>query len=273
MIARGDRERDLERIEAALVAAARVLSAFTPGEVAAKKKAGGSPVTEADTQVNEVLFRLLPQPGEGWLSEETADSADRLGKHRVWVVDPLDGTREFVEGLPEWCVSIGLVEDGKAVAGGIVNPVTGETFLGAIETGVKRNGEPVAVSSRPSLAGARVLASRSEVRRGEWQVFADAGFTVEPLGSVAYKLALVAAGLADASWTLVPKNEWDVAAGVALIAAAGGVTYPSDGSPCLFNRPDTLYPGLISCPLALREEIDGVIKSRSRAEARHETRR
>lgn len=260
-----ERQRDLDRIAAALEAAAGVLSAFTPGEVAARKKAGGSPVTEADTQVNEVLYGLLPRPGEGWLSEETADSPERLGRHRVWVVDPLDGTKEFVEGLPEWCVSIGLVENGQAVAGGILNPATGETFLGALETGVWRNGVPVTVSARPSLAGARVLASRSEVRRGEWRPFEAAGFAVEPLGSVAYKLALVAAGLAEATWTLVPKNEWDVAAGVALIAAGGGVTYVSDGSPCRFNRVDTLFPGLISCPPKLVAEIDAVIAARDAA--------
>lgn len=261
------RAADLARIEAGLAAAAEVLSAFTPGEVAARKKAGGSPVTDADTAVNERLLALLPQAGEGWLSEETADSEARLSCRRVWVVDPLDGTREFVEGLPEWCVSIGLVEDGEAVAGGILNPATGETFLGARGTGVMRNGEPVTVSGRTALAGGVVLASRSETRRGQWEIFAGAGFAIEPLGSVAYKLALVAAGLADASWTLVPKNEWDIAAGVALVTAAGGVAHRPDGGPCRFNQATTLYPGLVACGPGLAADIERVIEERTRGAA------
>ncbi|HEX4954124.1 MAG TPA: 3'(2'),5'-bisphosphate nucleotidase CysQ [Thermoanaerobaculia bacterium] len=257
------RRADLERISAALDAAVEALGVFTPGAISASKKAGGSPVTEADHAVNEVLLSLLPQTGEGWLSEETADDPARLSCRRVWVVDPLDGTREFVEGLPEWCVSIGLVEDGEAVAGGIVNPETGETIVGSLETGVTLNGRPVRASRRPDLAGAVVLASRSEVRRGEWAPFEGAGFTVEPLGSVAFKLALVAAGKVDATWTLVPKNDWDIAAGVALVNAAGGKVYQPGGARCRFNRPTTLLPGLIACGPALPGQIDAAIASRA----------
>lgn len=261
------RERDLERIAAALAAAREVLAGFTAGAVEARRKAGGSPVTEADHQVDAVLRRLLPRQGEGWLSEETRDDKSRLGCRRCWVVDPLDGTREFVEGLPEWCVSVGLVEEGRAVAGGIVNPATGQTFLGSLETGVTLNGEAVAVSRRLDPAGARVLASRSEVRRGEWQPFEDGGLEIRPLGSVAYKLALVAAGLADATWTLVPKNEWDLAAGVALVAAAGGVVRRPDGGEVAFNRERTLYPGLIACGPALAPAIDRIIAEKGPAAA------
>lgn len=264
MSAAPGRAEDLERIAAALAAAGKVLAAFTPGEVAARKKAGGSPVTDADTAVNERLEALLPRPGEGWLSEETADGEARLTCRRVWVVDPLDGTREFVEGLPEWCVSIGLVEDGVAVAGGILSPATGQTFLGSRETGVTLNGEPVTASGRRALAGGLVLASRSETRRGQWEAFEGAGFTIRPLGSVAFKLALVAAGLADASWTLVPKNEWDIAAGVALVQAAGGVAHQPDGQPCRFNQAATLYPGLVACGPGLAADIDRVIEERTR---------
>lgn len=110
-----ERREDLERIAAALSAAAEILAEFTPGAIAAEEKAGGSLVTEADRRVDAALRAILPRPGEGWLPEETADEPSRLGKGRVWVVDPLDGTLEFVSGIPEWCVSIGLVEDGRAV--------------------------------------------------------------------------------------------------------------------------------------------------------------
>ena len=139
----------------------------------------------------------------------------------MWVVDPLDGTREFVEGIPEWCVSVGLVEDGEPWPAGIATRPPARMILGA-GPGVTLNGRPARVSGRRELAGAMVLASRSEVRRGEWEGYRDEPFTIRPMGSVAYKLALVAAGLADATWTLAPKHEWDVAAGVALVLAAGG---------------------------------------------------
>jgi myo-inositol-1(or 4)-monophosphatase len=224
---------ELERISRALEEAYAVFQRFTPGAVEARRKPGEDPtdpVTEADTQVDALLRRLLPREGEGWLSEETEDDLSRLERRRVWVVDPLDGTREFVEGVPEWCVSVGLVVDGEPVAGGICNPMTGERILGARGMGVTRNGQPVRVSSRASLQGATVLGSRSEVRRKEWEGYREGAFELRPTGSVAYKLALVAAGLADATWTLTPKHEWDVAAGVALVKAAGGVIVPGRGA-------------------------------------------
>jgi len=253
---------DLERIARGLLAAGEVLQDFTAGQVEATRKAGGSPVTEADRRIDDLLRELLPAPGEGWLSEETVDRAERLDCRRVWVVDPLDGTQEFVEGIPEWCVSIGLVEDGRPVAGGILNPSTGETFLGSPATGVTLNGEPVRQSPRTSLRGAVVLASRGEVQRGLWRPFEGCGIEVVAMGSVAYKLARVAAGLADATWTLVPKNEWDLAAGVALVEALGGTVRRPDGEPCLFNRAKTLYPGLIASGAALAAPIEALIEAR-----------
>jgi myo-inositol-1(or 4)-monophosphatase len=259
---------ELARIAAALDEAKRVLAGFTPGEVAARRKGGGDPVTEADTLVDAVLRRRLPRPGEGWLSEETHDDRSRLGCRRVWVVDPLDGTREFVTGLPEWSVSVGLVEDGEPVAGGICNPARGETMLGARGQGVTLNGAPVEVSRRPGLAGAEVLASRTEVERGQWQVFDGAPFQVVAMGSVAYKLARVAAGLSDATWTLVPKHEWDVAAGVALVLAAGGRIVAGSPEEERFNRPEPLLTRLIAAPPRLLPEIEREIAARGETEGR-----
>jgi myo-inositol-1(or 4)-monophosphatase len=249
----------LVRIQAALERAASVLSRFTPGAVEVEYKAGHDPVTEADRALDEALRRVLLRDGEGWLSEETADDLARLDKEQLWVVDPLDGTREFVQGIPEWCVSIAWVEDGEAVAGGILNPATGETFLGSRATGVKRNGVVVQVSPRKDLAGALVLGSRSEFKRGEWKQFQDGFLVLRAVGSVAYKLALVSAGLADATWTLVPKHEWDVAAGTALVQAAGGVVRNLDGSPVDFNRRKPWLPGLIAAGPNLYPEISRLL--------------
>ena len=122
---------ELERIGEALRQAQALLRRFTSGDVEARFKRGDDPVTEADTQVDALLRSLLPRDGEGWLSEETEDDLSRLEKSRVWVVDPLDGTREFVDGIPEWCVSIGLVENGEPVAGGILAPGPNHLILGA----------------------------------------------------------------------------------------------------------------------------------------------
>lgn len=249
-----DRSGDLERIKLALAAGLESLETVRKGRVAVGRKAGGDLVTDADHAVNETLRHVLPREGEGWLSEETADDLVRLESRRVWVVDPLDGTQEFVQGIPEWCISIGLVEDGQPVAAGLCNPATGETFLGVVGGGVTLNGRPVRVRERRSLEGAEVLASRSEVRRGEWGD-AKAPFRVRPCGSVAYKMALVAAGLTDATWTLTPKHEWDVAAGAALVGAAGGVVRTLGWERPVFNGRDPWLSGLIATPPGIFEAV------------------
>jgi myo-inositol-1(or 4)-monophosphatase len=251
----GDRREDLRRIEQALKRAAGVLADFPMGATQAERKGQNDIVTAADHAVNRMLLETLPQGGEGWVSEETLDDTTRLTKDRVWIVDPLDGTREFVEGIPEWCVSIGLVERGQAMAGGIFNPATGELILGSVETGVTLNGNPVSMRSAAGLTELLVLASRSEVKRGEWKRFQQAPFKIRPVGSVAYKLACVAAGLADATWTLVPKHEWDLAAGVALVRAAGGVVRRLDGREPVLNQPKLLLDGLLAFSAASSEAL------------------
>ncbi len=287
----GDLDEVLARIGAALDRAEEVLREFTAGETAARWKSAGDPVTEADLRVDRVLRETLPRPGEGWLSEETADTRDRLERERTWIVDPLDGTREFVQGVPEWGVAVGLVVSGVPAAGGILNPATGQRLVGAPGRGVllaeppgvppagtplppegsggralpvppapgppgpREEPRPVAASGRDRLEGALVLASRSEVKRGEWDRFAGAPFRVRACGSVAWKLALVAAGRADATWTLVPKNEWDVAAGAALVLAGGGVVRALPWEPPRFNRETTLLPGFVACGARLAEPV------------------
>jgi myo-inositol-1(or 4)-monophosphatase len=245
----------LERIHSALEASRSVFARFTPGEIDAEYKAGHDPVTEADRALDAVLRKELLREGEGWLSEESVDDPIRLQRSQVWVVDPLDGTREFVQGIPEFCVSIGFVENGRPVAGGICNPATNEVFLGSIESGVIYNGKPAQPSQRQSLEGALILASRSEVKRGEWKTFENSGCKIRPMGSVAYKLALVSAGLADATFTLTPKNEWDVVAGAALVQAAGGFVSTLEKTSLIANRRDPLLSGLLASGPFLRETL------------------
>ena len=251
---------DLERIHEALQKAVSAISSFVPGAVKADQKPSGrGPVTEADRVADRVLREALLREGEGWLSEESTDDPTRLEKERIWVVDPLDGTLEFVAGIPEWCVSVALVEGGKVVAGGVSNPATSEVFLGSVASGLTYNGKRTHASALTKLEGAVVLASRSEVKRGEWEPFRNAPITVRPTGSVAYKLALVAAGLGDATWTLTPKHEWDVAAGVALVRAGGGFVECLDASPPTFNNRSPRLSGLIAGGPALRAQIRALI--------------
>ena len=153
----------------------------------------------------------------------------------------------------QWCEAA----DGRRLQ--VENPATGETFLGSRNTGVKRNGVPAQISPRGELPGSLVLGSRSEFKRGEWKQFQDGSLVLRPVGSVAYKLALVAAGLADATWTLVPKHEWDVAAGTALVQAAGGMVRNLDGSPVAFNCRKPWLPGLIAAGPNLYPEISRML--------------
>ena len=228
---------------------------FTLGAIEAEYKAGHDPVTEADKAVDAVLRHELLRDDEGWLSEESVDDSSRLGKKRVWIVDPLDGTREFVAGIPEFCVSVAMVEDGIPVAGGICNPATNEIFLGSLDAGVTYNGKPARASQRTSLDGAVILASRSETKRGEWKRFDNSSVIVRPMGSVAYKLALVSAGLADITFTLTPKHDWDIAAGAALVSSAGGFVSTLENSPLRCNRKSPLLSGLLAGGPFLREPL------------------
>jgi myo-inositol-1(or 4)-monophosphatase len=251
----------LERIESALEASRKIFERFTPGEIAAEYKAGLDPVTEADLAVNALLHKELLRGDEGWLSEESVDDPSRLQKKNVWIVDPLDGTREFVAGIPEFCISIAYAVDGRSVAGGICNPATNEVFLGAIGSGITYNGKPAKTSSQAKLDGATVLASRSESKRGEWKRFESANFKIREMGSVAYKLALVAAGLADATFTLVPKHEWDIAAGAALVESAGGFVRTPDNQPLRCNMKSPLLAGLVAGGPNLQTDLMDLIQA------------
>jgi myo-inositol-1(or 4)-monophosphatase len=257
-----DPRADVARITEALTRAGALLLEFFRGGLDVEYKSRRDPVTEADRAADRLLYEVLRAGGDGWLSEERRDEpTQRLDHSRVWIVDPLDGTREFVDAIPEWCVSIGLVEDGRPVAGGIHNPAAGHLIVGAVGHGVTHNGTPVVARPCPSMRTAEVLASNSEVARGEWNDCC-AEFHVRSIGSVAYKLGLVAAGLGDATWTFTPKHEWDVAGGAALILASGGRVFGLDGGPVTFNRPNPRLPGFVAFSAAAEPVFRGWFESR-----------
>ncbi len=219
-------------------------------------KGHDNPVTAADLEADRAIKKLLrdPFPGYGWLSEETADNDDRLKCRRVWIVDPLDGTKEFIKGIAEFAVAIALVEDGVPVLGVTYNPIKREMYWAARGVGCHLNTRRVRVTRKRTLKRATVLASRSETARGEWQLFSGM-LKVSPTGSVAYKLAMVAAGKADATFTRSPKSEWDIASGAALVVEAGGTITDIKGREIRFNQRNVKLEGLIADNTALHAAL------------------
>jgi len=241
-------EREVEVARSAALAAGRILLRhYRRGSYKVGSKGYDNPVTTADLEADRTIKRMLTRafPDYGWLSEETADTSDRLGRRRVWIVDPLDGTKEFIKGIPEFCVAIALVERGAPILGITYNPVKDEMFWAARGMGCHLNDDAVRVTRTRVLKRARVLASRSETARGEWEVYRGV-LRVSPTGSVAYKLALVAGGKADATFSRTPKNEWDIAAGAALVTEAGGMMTDIRGRAMRFNQKRTVRSGMIA---------------------------
>jgi myo-inositol-1(or 4)-monophosphatase len=240
-------EKELEvAIGAARAAGRAVAEIYESNDSTHTMKDGDrGPLTEADLRSNHLLHEILlgAFPGDGMLSEESKDTPERLGKSRAWIIDPLDGTREFTLHLPELVVSIGFVVDGEIRVGVLFNPATGELFTGNVGAEATYNGAPCTVSTHGDFEGARFLVSRSEFKKGWFDKYKD-HVSLTPMGSVAYKFGLVAAGKAEASFTPEPRNEWDLAGGVACVLAAGGRATDGSGAPYTFNRRDPLHIGV-----------------------------
>ncbi|UZK65793.1 3'(2'),5'-bisphosphate nucleotidase CysQ [Sphingomonas sp. M1-B02] len=204
------------------------------------EKSPGNPVCAVDLEVDGMLrdrlSRLLPDAG--WLSEETIDNADRLQASRLWVVDPIDGTRDYLRGRPGWCVSVALVEHGQPLVGVLDAPARGEVWTAEAGKGAWRNGARLQVGHRSELAGARVPADQlSRVDRDL--------VTVAKPNSIALRIAMVAAAEADLLATIRWGNEWDIAAAVLIAHEAGATVSDAFGDPLDFNTPDAEAFGVL----------------------------
>lgn len=196
------------------------------------EKVPGSPVCDVDLEVDALLRQRLTAliPDAGWLSEETVDNAARLANRRLWVVDPIDGTRDYLRGRPGWAVSVALVEDGKPLIGVLDAPARGEKWIAEAGKGAWRNGERLAAGNRTQLAGARVPADQLP------KVDADLRMVAKP-NSIALRIAMVGANEADLLASIRWGHEWDVAAAVLIASEAGATVSDALGRVLDFNTP------------------------------------
>jgi len=233
------------------------------------RKADHSPVSEADLAVDEALRKRLrhARPDYGWLSEETADSEERLSCRRVWVLDPVDGTRGFLRGDPDWCVSLALVEDGRPVIGIIHAPVRGHTWAAMAGRGAALDGRPIRVSDLRTLEGAHLIGPRSIHDRRMWER-PWPKVKVTKLPSLALRLAHVASAEADGMLAPGCKCDWDIAAGDVIVREAGGVVTDARGETILYNRRDTRPFGVVAANAELHAQIMEYVRT-YRGHGRH----
>lgn len=213
-------------------------------------KDGHELVSEADVRAAEMLHEALtkPFPDIGWLSEEHIDNSDRLACERVWIVDPIDGTREFLQGIPEYAVSVGLVIDGQPALGVVYNPAA-DDLQAAICVGVEERRQ---LLTAPDPLN--VLVGRSEQRWDELPPI-PAWAKTHGVGSVAYRLALIAKGTGHAVLSGYGRSEWDVAAGLALCTAAGMRCTDILGEPFTFNQETPTVRGLLIAEPGIHERF------------------
>jgi myo-inositol-1(or 4)-monophosphatase len=256
--------RDHALVTEAVREAGAVAMRYFRGPVAQWEKGPGDPVSEADHAVNDFLRARLggARPDYGWLSEESEDDKARLGAERVWIVDPIDGTRAFLKGKPEFTVCVALAGGGRALAGAVYNPATDEFFEARAGAGARLNGRPLAVSAGGRGDGLRLLASRRTFEKQRW-LKSLPGADFHAINSIAYRLALVAAGRFDAAISLSPKSDWDVAAAHLLVSEAGGRMTTADGAGLVYNRAQIRHPSVLAASPALHRRLVALIGVKS----------
>lgn len=206
-----------------------------------------SPLTNADLTANNILQSALLQayPQDAWFSEEMCDDPSRFERDRVWVVDPIDGTKEFLNNIPEYAISVALLQYNQPILAAIYNPATNELFHAIKNQGAWRNHQRIqcaSIATAPSI-----LISRTDANFSYWQKVTErSDITINKIGSIAYKMALVAMGKATATVSMTPKSEWDIAAGTLLVEEAGGKVSNLCGETLQFNKKNYRVPGLIA---------------------------
>ncbi|MBE9637874.1 inositol monophosphatase family protein [Salipiger mangrovisoli] len=252
-------ESDRALLEHAAREAGAVALSFAGGGLDVRYKAAdGSPVTAADLAVNARLEALLrgARADYGWLSEESVDSDTRRAAEKVFIIDPIDGTRSFIAGEDTWAHSLAVAENGVVTAAAVYLPKRDLLYSAALGQGAVLNGVPIRATATPTLEEAEVLAPRPVVDAPYWRV------PLPPIRrahrpSLAYRLGLVAEGRFDAMLTFRPTWEWDIAAGTLLLQEAGATVTDRLGRPLRFNARHPQHPGVVAANPALHRDIMG----------------
>lgn len=220
------------------------------------EKSKGDPVTETDLAVDKFLKERLrgARSDYGWLSEETADTPERLGARRLFIVDPIDGTLSFIKRKHEFTICACVVDNGVPIAAVIYNPMTEEMFAAAQGRGATLNDAPIEVSARAELPGCRILVARDVIEHPAWPQPWPA-MDVGKRASIAYRMALVANGTYDAMMALSSKYEWDTAAGALIVQEAGGLATTHTGAALPYNQPTPTHRSLVCAGPALHAAI------------------
>ncbi len=231
------------------------------GPIKSWTKGSSSPVSEADLAVDALLReRLLEIYAAGWLSEETEDHPARLQRTDVWVVDPIDGTRAYLAGLPDWAISAALVRGGRPLIAALYAPVTDELFLSIAGRGATLNGAPIKASTGDLLAGAKFSGAKRRL---------DSLAVIEPriepaprVPSLALRLARVATGALDGTFAAPNSHDWDLAAADLLVHEAGGLITTLTGQSLTYNRPDPVHGALVAAGRPRHAVLLGLIRNR-----------
>lgn len=263
-----ERSDFLSRLEAVAREAGEIaLAYFRPGQctaAAVSYKGGGSPVTEADFAVDRFLFEEMRRlaPAAGWLSEETADTDDRLSRDALVVVDPIDGTHAFTRGDDRWAVSIALVESGRPTVGVIHAPARDETFTGALGQGAFLNGQRLEAHARSGIAGAMVVAPRPlHAHIGQL----PQNLVLAPrMPSLALRLVDIAAGRYDLVISSPNARDWDIAAADVILDESGAALAEVDDGPLVYNRTSSRRGMLVAAPKALLDETIEIARTVSK---------
>jgi myo-inositol-1(or 4)-monophosphatase len=217
------------------------------------EKAKGDPVSVADLAVNQFLSEQLrdARPGYGWLSEESEDEPDRLKKERVWVVDPIDGTRAFLRGDTDFSVAVALLEAGKPVTGVVYAPATGDFFTAIKGQGAQLNGLAIKKDGRTDLEGMRLLGEESFFCSPRLWPIPWPRMTFRRINSFALRLAFIADNRCDAAITIRPKADWDLAAADLILSEAGGCCVDAAGAALEYNCASPSHPIIVAGGRAL----------------------
>ncbi len=209
-------------------------------------KGASSPVSEADIRVNDLLESRLRSatPDYGWLSEESVDDVARLGKQLVWIVDPIDGTRGYLAGREDWCVSVALVEDASPVLAAVFAPASDEFFLAARGRGAARNHVPVYATGGTELDFSRIAGPKPLVQR--LSQLSDEIVLYPRIGSLALRLCRVAQGSLDAAFAGGQSRDWDLAAANLIVQEANGNMTALSGDTISYNRREVTHGVLVA---------------------------